>query len=467
VIRQAILPTAAINLVGMLFDADAHAALVETLRAEADRLDAELTSICEGAIANPASAAQISGWIVDQVLGEDYPDPAERYANFCGRLQARCGMAWRRTKGGALMVTKRLKLKMAEALDPHFPVVSRYLIAHAQWTKQVKLLSTFGESLRPWVDPDGRLRGQLQVGGTVTLRHSASRPNIQQMPRQTEFRALFGTPLGRRLVICDYSQVELRLAAIIARDEALLEVYRAGADVHAEVATAIVLPRGAQSKGVSFAMVYGAGVVGVAESSGLGIEQAAQAVERFLGAYPGLRAYRERAPREAEAAGCIPIRPARRVVYDPALSKGTQAINYQLQGGAASVQMRAVRRVYDALCARPDLDTLLIGAIHDELILEASADERAKAAAEILQREMRAALLEVFPEAAAMGADRLAAAAICSSWAEKDRDLREPPPEDLAENEPEDVDPKDDFKGENGSAEDAPAAEGDDGSRGR
>ena len=166
-------------------------------------------------------------------------------------------------------------------------------------------------------------------------------------------------------------------------------------------------------------MIYGAGVAGVAEASGLTIERAAEVVELFLGAYPGLRAYRERAPLEAQELGDIPIRPGRRVLYDPALSKGTQAINYQVQGAAASVQMRALRRVYDALAARPDLDARLVGAIHDELILEAPADERAQAAAEILQDQMRAALIELFPEAVEMGADRLAAATVCSSWAEK------------------------------------------------
>ena len=59
-------------------------------------------------------------------------------------------------------------------------------------------------------------------------------------------------------------------------------------------------------------MIYGAGVAGVAEASGLSLERAAEVVERFLGAYPGLRAYRERAPREAEALGHIAIRPGRR-----------------------------------------------------------------------------------------------------------------------------------------------------------
>ena len=98
--------------------------------------------------------------------------------------------------------------------------------------------------------------------------------------------------------------------------------------------------------------------------------------------------------------------------YDPAISKPPQAVNYPIQGGAASVQMRALRRVYDVLAAQPWLDTQVVGAIHDELMLEAPADERAEIAAGILQHEMRAALLEVFPESAAMGADRLAEAEV-------------------------------------------------------
>ena len=157
---------------------------------------------------------------------------------------------------------------------------------------------------------------------------------------------------------------------------------------------------------------------GVAEASGLSLERAAEVVERFLGAYPGLRAYRERAPREAEGLGHIAIRPGPRVLYDRVLSKGTQAINYAVQGGAASVQMRALRRVYDALAARPDLDAQLVGSIHDELSLESAVD-CATAAGELLVREMRTGLLDVFPEALEMGADCLAAATICTSWAEK------------------------------------------------
>jgi DNA polymerase-1 len=355
---------------------------------------------------------------MDHVLGEDQSE--ERLARFCARLRARAGVGWRRTaKTGVLAVTKSQKRRMADALAEPFPVVANYLVAHIRWKAHTKLLGTFGPSLASWVDADGRLRGQFKMGGTVTLRHSASRPNVQQSPREPAFRALYRAPPGRVLVVCDFSQIELRLAAIIARDEALLDVYRAGRDVHQDVADAIGLPRGSQSKGVSFAMVYGAGVAGVAEAAGLSIEVATEVVTRFLGTYRGLARYRDRAPVEALERGRIAIRPGRRVLYDPVLSKGTQAINYGVQGAAASVQMLALRKVHDALERRPGLEARLVGAIHDELILEAPADARADAAALLLEHAMRAALVEVFPEALEMGADRLAAAKVCTSWAEK------------------------------------------------
>jgi DNA polymerase I-like protein with 3'-5' exonuclease and polymerase domains len=107
------------------------------------------------------------------------------------------------------------------------------------------------------------------------------------------------------------------------------------------------------------------------------------------------------------------------VRYDPQLSRAPQAINYQIQGGAASVQMRALRLVYDALAARPDLEARLVASVHDEVLIEAPIGERAERAASLLQDCMRQALLDVFPEAEQMGAANLAAAKICTSWAEK------------------------------------------------
>jgi DNA polymerase I-like protein with 3'-5' exonuclease and polymerase domains len=113
-------------------------------------------------------------------------------------------------------------------------------------------------------------------------------------------------------------------------------------------------------------------------------------------------------PQTAMANGFVPIRPHRRVLYDRQLSTPTQAINFGIQGAAASVQMRALRLIYDKLTDKPELDTQLIGSIHDEILLESPDDERAKVAGELLQHCMRTAFIEIFPESAEMGADKLA-----------------------------------------------------------
>ena len=419
-IQQAILPTAHINLVGMEFDGEAHRALTAHLRSRAARLERMLDRICEGSIRNHGSTSQVSKWIVDQVLVGDYAGSSNRMGNFAARLCAVTGTTWKLTKNKtSLSIAKGIKARQAKALAPYYPVIARYLHASGLRKQVETLADSFGESLAKWVDPDNRLRGQVRVGGTITLRHNAQHPPMQEMPRRKSFRRLFRAAAGRRLIDCDYSQIELRLAAIVAPDEALLEVYRRGDDVHAAVASNVSLPR-SQAKPVSFTMIYGGGASKVTESAGVSPEKGQAVLEGFLRAYPGIARYRERAALEAQERGRINIRPGRRVLYDPAISKPPQAVNYPIQGGAASVQMRALRRVHDVLANQPWLDTHIVAAVHDELLLEApDDDERADIVAGILQHEMRAALVEIFPESAAMGADRLAAAAICTSWAEK------------------------------------------------
>jgi DNA polymerase I-like protein with 3'-5' exonuclease and polymerase domains len=93
--------------------------------------------------------------------------------------------------------------------------------------------------------------------------------------------------------------------------------------------------------------------------------------------------------------------------------------NYPIQGGAASVQMLALRKVYDALRSHPELDAFLVAAIHDEILLEAPDDYRAGEAGKLLEDAMRAALVELYPEAVAMQAADLAEAVVIQSWGEK------------------------------------------------
>jgi hypothetical protein len=335
--------------------------------------------------------------------------------------------SWRTTKTGHLAITKGSKLRRAEQMANAYPQVSAYLIKHAQWSQATKLIDAFGPTLRHWRDDDDYYRGQFRTFSAWTGRQSCVDPNLQQQPRTEAFRSLWIAPPGRKLVIADYSQIELRLAAIESGDERLLEVYRQGADVHDQNAAIIFdKPIEAVTKGdrqaakaVGFLTIYGGGPAKLAETVGCDLDKAHTFLARFFQSYPKLRDYRERMPAQATQTGWIEIRPGRRVKYDPQKSSPTQAINAPVQGGAASVQMLAIRLIHDALRAEPGLDTYLAASVHDEFILDAPDDKRAREAANLLVKAMTDALVKLYRESEQMGVARLTAAAVVSSWAEK------------------------------------------------
>ena len=634
-----------------------------------------------------------------------HKDDDYRLSHFAMRLAARTGGAvkgWRTTETGHLAITKGTKLRKAEQLAEAFPFVSRYLIAHARWTKAAKLLHAFGPTLRRWQDDDKRVRGQAKVWAAWTGRQSCVDPNLQNQPLEPEFRALWVAPPGRKLVIADYcltgdtpvvtvdgirpiadvvarpsavlsmapgralefreveraaligiapvvkitfedgstvrctedhewvdrsgrtvktadlklgsrlehihdgyagpmryptwyvrsnreyvykhrlvaeyvlgprpadhdvdhvdvdvrhwaarnlrylpvyenrstaagrwwgkanamqrttklaalargrrenrrsyvgagnpnfgkrkgkpatcptcsgafyaspsrqqiycssecyprssgnhcvvtiepaglepiyhltieqnhnfvlgnglvssnSQIELRLLAIESGDEVMRQIYRDGRDIHAEVASiAFGMPLAAvdketrrRAKAVGFGIAYGSGASGLAEHGGFELAEAQVILTRVLETCPGLATYRERMPVEAAAKGYIAIRPNRRVLYDPAVSSPTQSINAPIQGGAASVQMLAMRLIHDALKVRPELDAFLCASIHDEFLIEAPADGQTQEVSRLLVENMVKALLAIFPEAGDMGLARLTAADAVDAWSQK------------------------------------------------
>ena len=430
VVVRAALPTAAINLKGLTLDEEAHERLISLMRRQAHELEHDLDRVC-GEVIDLHSAPQASDWIIGHVLQDELSmrdlSPYERQQRFSRfvitlivRTEGAC-KGWKLTeKTGCLRVTKGSKVQKAEQLHGAYPQVSEYLLTHARWRKAQKLIEAFGAPLRAFQDQeDRRVRGQLKLGAAVTLRQSCVDPNLQQQPNELEFRALWVAPPGRKLAIADYSQIELRLLAIVANDRRLQEVYREGRDVHAETAVIAELPR-KNAKNVNFAMAYGSGAAGLAENFGFTLAHAKEVLIRVLGAYTGLADYRHTAAEEAKAKGFISIRPSRKIIFDPATSPGTTAINYPIQGGAASVQMRALRLIYDGLRARPELDSFVAASVHDEFILETPDDERAEEASKIMVDGMVKALIGIFPEAGEMGLDRLSKAKVVGSWAEKE-----------------------------------------------
>ena len=201
------------------------------------------------------------------------------------RLQDRTNksvMNWRHTETGHLAITKVPKLRKAEQLREAFPRVLAYLVKHAQWVRAMKLLDSFGPTLRRWVDRrDGHARGQARVFAAWTGRQSCVDPNLEQAPREPAIGASWRPAPGRKLVIADYAQIELRLLAVESGDEVMRQIYRDNRHPHSEVASiafgvpleAVTKELRQRAKAISFGIAYGSGASGLAEHGGFELDE--------------------------------------------------------------------------------------------------------------------------------------------------------------------------------------------------
>lgn len=434
VIAEALPAIAEVNLTGMVLDKVQHRALIRRLGEEAKEGVRLLNLIADSGldgqgIANHGSPKQVSEWIAANLL----PDGVRRTPRVAALLFAQVTEKHWRTSTLGFSLDKNVVQGVLREVEACSPLVAEYLLARATWMKARKLLEAFGESLLAKVDADGRVRTQIKPHGAKTSRTSAVDPNMQQMPAEPEFRAMFVAEVKRRrkLVICDYGQMELRVGAIIARDQVMMDVFRQGADIHSETAVRVFKFDAStfdpednpthkaarkKAKAPNFAALYGAQAGAIAMATGLSFREASDLLEAWLDVYRGIARYREEQPRKAAADGYVQLASGQKIRC-VATTRPAQAINAPVQGGCASVFYRAATRVRRRLRAE-GVDALMAGLVHDEIILDAHEDH-AERAAEILQDEMVGALLEFFPEAAELGMADLADAGVVDTWAEK------------------------------------------------
>lgn len=427
VIRDALPGIAEVNLTGLRLDKGAHTDLCNDLRMEIADGERHLSIICGEEIANHNSPKQIGEWIAARLI----PDGVARTPRAAAMLFAQVTEKHWRTSSLGFSLDKGVVQSVLEEVEICSPVVGEYLRARAGWMKAVKLFQAFGPTLADKVDADGMVRSQVRPHGAKTSRTSAADPNIQQMPAEPEFRVLFIARNGRVLIICDFGQMELRVGAIIARDETMMDVFRRGEDIHSATAirvfgfdAATFDPDGnpvhksarKKSKAPNFAALYGAEAGAIAMSTGLPFAEALDLLNAWLTVYSGVARYRREQPEQAQKDGFVQLASGQKIKVLPS-TRPAQAINAPVQGGCASVFYRAIARVRNALRAA-GLDARMAGLVHDEIILD-SSEADAPAAAEILQREMVGALLDFYPEAADLGMSDLADAGIVRTWAEK------------------------------------------------
>jgi len=300
-----------------------------------------------------------------------------------------------------------------EALRGKHPAVDWVL----EYRELSKLKSTYLDALPLEVNPKtGRVHTSYNQTGSVTGRIASSDPNLQNIPIRTEIgrqvrRAFVASP-GHRLLSVDYSQVELRIVAHMSNDQAMLDTFRAGQDIHAATAAAIYgVPLAAVSKeqrrrakGINFGLIYGISAYGLMRYTDLTLAESENFMEAYFRQFPGVKTYLDGMRRQAAEQGYVETLLGRRR-YFPGLKNQSdrnirnreerEAINAPIQGTAADIMKIAMLRVPVAL-AEAGMDGRMLLQVHDELVLECPTSEVVDMAA-LVQKAMEQAFTLTVP----------------------------------------------------------------------
>ncbi|HEY6090371.1 MAG TPA: DNA polymerase I, partial [Gemmatimonadales bacterium] len=305
----------------------------------------------------------------------------------------------KRTKTGA-----STDVEVLEQLAAMGHEVPRLLIEYRELTK---LKSTYVDALPGNIRADtGRVHTSFNQTGAATGRLSSSDPNLQNIPVRTkrggEIRRAFVAPSGRRLLIADYSQIELRLLAHFSEDPAFVAAFQRGGDIHRQTAAVIFgVPEAsvtgemrARAKTINFATIYGQGALALSRQLGITLEEAKAFIKQYFERFAGVRAWLDKTVEEARTRGFVETLFGRRR-YIPELRDRNFSIrafgertatNSPLQGSAADLIKIAMIRIHTAL-AREHLGTKMLLQVHDELVFEAPEGEVAVAEG-LVKREM-------------------------------------------------------------------------------
>jgi len=300
---------------------------------------------------------------------------------------------------------------LAELAEQDFPLPKVLM----QYRSMSKLKSTYTDRLPEQINPrTGRIHTSYHQAVAATGRLSSSDPNLQNIPIRTaegrRIRQAFVAPKGYKLLAADYSQIELRIMAHLAKDEGLLHAFRNDLDVHKATAAevfgvelgAVTTDQRRSAKAINFGLIYGMSAFGLAKQIGVDRKQSQAYIDRYFARYPGVLAYMERTRAQAAEQGYVETIFGRRLYLpdinakNPALRKGAErtAINAPMQGTAADIIKKAMVAVDNWLTAS-GLDAKVILQVHDELVLEVREDLVDQVRDEIRQHMSHAATLDV------------------------------------------------------------------------
>ena len=377
-------PLAKMHLNGIKLNVPKHKELIEVWRAElaASRRDlVKITGLDE--ITHPTIVKYLEDTLPPHILS-----------------------IWPRTETGKLQTDTHAFTEFAD-----LPIVQPF----SRFSKSKTLCSSFGDTLLKSVNPaTGRLHSQFRLAGARTGRLSCSGPNIQQQPRDKAVRDNYIPEAGHMFVCADYSQIELRCAAEVSRDEVMLKAYRDGVDLHRLTASLISKKRienvtkedRQRAKAFNFGLLFGLGAkkfshyakksYGATVSS----EEAAAGVATFRETYYGYREWQLSQTESAVKAGFCTTPCGKRRCLDHDNSYGP-SMNTPIQGGAAECMLSALVRLNN-LFTDTNITAKIVLTCHDEVLVECLPADAHKVK-EAVEISMELGFLDVFPDGIVRG----------------------------------------------------------------
>ncbi|MBE1277028.1 DNA polymerase I [Enterovibrio baiacu] len=296
------------------------------------------------------------------------------------------------------------------ALD--YPLPKRIL----EYRGLAKLKSTYTDKLPKMVNPTTkRVHTSYHQAVTATGRLSSTDPNLQNIPIRNEegrrIRQAFIAPADKTILAVDYSQIELRIMAHLSGDEALIDAFRHGKDIHSATAAEVMgidisdvtSEMRRRAKAINFGLIYGMSAFGLAKQLGIPRGEAQQYMERYFERYPGVKQYMEATRLQAAEQGYVETIFGRRLhLPEIKSSNGMRrkaaeraAINAPMQGTAADIIKRAMIFVDGWIQQQPEGRVSLIMQVHDELVLEVDTEHLSEVEATVCRLMESAAMLEV------------------------------------------------------------------------
>jgi DNA polymerase-1 len=282
--------------------------------------------------------------------------------------------------------------------------IARKVLEYRQLSK---LKGTYIDALPELIDPKtGRLHTTFNQAGAATGRLSSSNPNLQNIPIRTELgreiRSAFVPRQGWKLVVADYSQIELRLLAHMSHDPVLVSAFRNGEDIHTRTAAEVfrvpplmVTPdMRRNAKAVNFGIVYGQTPFGLAATLGIDRKEAEEYIRTYFELHAGVKKFIQETIAKVRETGFAPTLFGRKRPIPDMHSRNPNArsfaertaVNTPLQGTAADLIKLAMIRI-DEVFRREKLETKMLLQVHDELLFESPPAE-AKKVSELVKQEM-------------------------------------------------------------------------------